>query len=58
MVHYIDATEEEALKLTFWSYFVPTVYVLDTDSKAYILPALEMVHDFDTFTENFKNKSY
>jgi hypothetical protein len=50
MIHYIDAQEEEALKLGYWAYFVPTVYVIDnTDMRAYILPALEIVHDYDTF---------
>ena len=54
MVHYIDADEEEALKLSYWTYFVPTLYVIDTDGYAYILPVMEIIHDYDTFSLNFK----
>ena len=57
-INYIDAIEEEDLKLSYWTYFVPTIYTIDTDGRAYILSTMNMVHDFDTWSKDFKSQKY
>jgi hypothetical protein len=57
-INYIDTAESENLKLTFWSYYVPVIYIIDTDGRAYHINSIHFIDEFKEFQEELKSQSY
>ena len=58
-INFIDITEHENLKLTFWADYVPTLYILDTNGFAYHINSIVFIKDdFNNFLQDFKNLTY
>jgi hypothetical protein len=58
-INIIDIEEEENLKLSYWGYFVPAIYIIDnTTESAYLYPTRHFVLDAQGFRESLRNSSY